>query len=175
MNNQSLFRIGGIAAIACAVLYIASLALTIAGLTAISQPIYILSSLLLVVALGVLTMALLPRNRALAILAFVLAGGTTLWSLTLDRAALDASWWSLVVLYGLGYLLYGWLQYTGSARTLGILALVTGGLLVIAGVLLLAGISIEIFDLLNLALTIPFVIWLILMGRGWLQGKTAAV
>lgn len=173
MNNSSLFRIGGVAAIASGVLYIVTLALGIAGSSGMSRPAYILSSLLFIVTIGVLTVTLMPRNRALAILAFILLGGTTLWSMTLDPTAMDASVWPLATIYGLGFLLYGWLQFSGDARALGILALVTGALSVIAGVVLLAGASVDIFGLFNLALTIPFAIWLIWMGWVWLRGKAA--
>ncbi len=174
MNNSSLFRIGGIAAIVSGALYIVSLVFGFTGSSGVSQPVYILSSLLFIVTIGVLTMVLMPRNRALTILAFIALGGTTLWSITLDPNAMDTSVWPLATIYGLGFLLYGWLQFSGGPRKLGILALVTGALSVIAGVALLAGMSVDVFGLFNLALTIPFVIWLIWMGWGWLQGNSTA-
>ena len=57
MSNNNLFRYGGIAAIASAVLYIISLGLNIAGSTSLGTPVYWLSSILLLVALIVLTMS----------------------------------------------------------------------------------------------------------------------
>lgn len=171
MNNASIFRYGGIAAITSAVLYIVSLALGMVGSSNISRLSYIIGSVLFIITIGVLTMALLPRNRTLAILAFLLLGGTTIWSLSLDPTAIDASWWLLAVIFGLGFLLYGWIQYAGDVRSLGFLALATGALSVIAGVGLLAGMAIDIFGLFNLVLTIPYVIWLIMTGWGWLRPK----
>ncbi|HNS04257.1 MAG TPA: hypothetical protein PKM78_17950 [Anaerolineae bacterium] len=64
-------------------------------------------------------------------------------------------------------------RYPSHHPIVGILAQVTGALSVIAGVVLLAGASVDIFGLFNLALTIPFAIWLIWMGWGWLRAKAA--
>lgn len=176
MPNTNLYRIGGYAAIASGVLYILSLILGIAGATSASTPVYLISSLAFLVAIGVLTMTLMSDNQALAILAFVLVGATTIWSLVIDPTNPDASFGPMAIIYGLGFLIYGWLQYQGRhyLSTLGILALATGALSIVAGIVMFAGASIDIFGLLNLVLTIPFVIWLIWMGWRWLKGATAA-
>lgn len=171
MNASSLYRIGGIAAIVSAVLYILALALSIAGLPGMVAPPYIVSSALSIITIGILTMALLPRNRILPILAFLLVGGATVWLMLHDLTDLNASWWPVTMTYGVGLLFYGWLQYTGDARTLGILALAAGAMSVILGIAMLANMSLTVFGLLDLALAIPLAIWMILLGWGWLRSK----
>lgn len=178
MSNNNLFRYGGIAAIASAVLYIISLGLNIAGSTSLGTPVYWLSSILLLVALIVLTMSLQRISKPLAILALILLGGTTVWSLFLDPTQPNDIYGPLSLIYGAGFLLYGWLQYRSAdyANTLSYLAFAVGALSLVMGIALLAGGSIDLFGFLNLLLSIPFVIWLIWMGRRWMAGagKTVA-
>jgi hypothetical protein len=175
MSNNNLFRYGGIAAIASAVLFIVSMGLSIAGSTTLGTQIYWASSILFLGALAVLTMTLQRVSQPLAILALVMLGGTTIWSLFIDPTQPNDIFGPLALIYGAGFVLYGWLQYRSAeyTNTLSYLAFATGGLSMVGGIALLAGGSIDIFGVLNLILSVPFVIWLVQMGRRWMAGAGA--
>lgn len=176
MSDDSLYRYGGYAAIGSAVLYVLSLVLSMAGSPGLGTPLYIASSLLFLVAIAVLTRALMPQNQMLAVLAFLLLGATTVWSLFIDLSEPNASLGPLSLMYGAGFLLYGWLQYSGTTfpRNLAIVALATGALTVVASITLFVGASFDIFGLFNLAVAVPYLIWLAWLGRLWLQRRAVA-
>ena len=174
MSKNNLFRYGGIAAIVSAVLYVLSLGLGFAGITGIlGTAVYAIGSLLLVAALVVLYMDLRTESALLALLALLLVGALTIWSLFLDPTNITPVFGPLTVCYGIGFDIFGWLQRRSSRypNGLGVLAIVTGILSLIAGIALLAGVSANIFGLLNLILTVPFVIWSVWLGLHFLKGK----
>lgn len=179
MSSNNLFRIGGIAAIVSALLYVVSLGVQIAAAGApstLGTALYIVSALLFLVTIVVLYMALRGEAAVLALVALVLLGGLTIWSMFIDPTNISPVFVPLTLAYGIGFILFGWLQYRSSQypKAIGILAIITGVLGVIMAVALLAGVSMDIFGLLNLLLSVPYVIWLIWLGRHWLAGRTTA-
>ena len=174
MSNNNLFRYGGIAALLSAVLYILSLGMGFAGITGIlGTAVYAISSLLLVVALFVLYMDLRAESAMLSLLALLLLGALTIWSLFLDPMNITPVWVPLTLGYGIGFVIFGWVQRSSSRypNGLGVLAIVTGVVAVIAGIALMAGVSADIFGLLNLILAVPFIIWSVWLGMHFLKGK----
>ena len=174
MSNKNLFRYGGIVAIVSAVLYVLSLGMSFAGITGIlGTALYAIGSLLLVAALVVLYMDLRTESALLALLALLLLGALTIWSLFLDPTNITPVWGPFTVCYGIGFVIFGWLQRRSSRYPigLGVLAIVTGILSLIAGIALMAGVSADIFGLLNLILTVPFVIWSVWLGLHFLKAK----
>ncbi|GIV80640.1 MAG: hypothetical protein KatS3mg050_5034 [Litorilinea sp.] len=177
MKNQSLFRYAGIAAIISAVLYVASLVASIAGASAVGTPLYWLSSILLVAALVVLYVDLRAEAATPALAAFILLAGMTIWSLFLDPVTVSPIFIPLAMAYGIGFFLLGWLQRRSDRypNGLGNLALATGALSVLGGILLLGGAGADAFGLINLVLSVPFVIWCVWLGLLYLKGQTATV
>jgi len=174
MSNNNLFRYGGIAAIISGVLYVLSLGMGFAGITGtLGTAVYAISTLLLLVALVVLYIDLRTESAMLALFALIMLGALTIWSLFLNPVNITPIWGPLTVGYGIGFVIFGWLQRRSSRypKGLGVLAIVTGILSLIAGIALLAGISANIFGLLNLILTVPFVIWSVWLGLHFLKGK----
>ena len=181
MSSNNLFRIGGIAAIASAVLYLVSLGVQFTAIGAPSKlgnALYIASSLFFLVVIVVLYMVLRSEAAALALMALVGLGGITIWSIFIDPTAAFISpvFGPLTLAYGIGFIIFGWLQYRGSQypKGIGILAVITGVLNVIMAMTLFAGTSMDIVALLNLILGVPYVIWLIWLGQHWLAGRTTA-
>jgi hypothetical protein len=170
MSNNNMFRLGGIAAIGSAVLYILSLVGSMASASGVGTALYILSSLLFVVTIVVLTMVLRGESGILAVIALICLGIMTIWGMFLDPTDISPIFGPLTLVYGVGFLIFGWLQYRSAQfpKAVGILAIATGALALIGGVTLIAGGSFDIFGMLNLALSVPYVIWLFWMGRQWL-------
>lgn len=177
MDHQSLSRLGGIAAIVSAVLYVVSLGVQFAGgAGGLGQTLYVISSLLVLVVLVVLYLELRSTTGLLALGGLVLLGVTTIWSLFVDPTQMNPLMGVLAMVYGAGFVLFGWAQ-RGSRRypgVLGLLAIITGALAIIAGVALIAGASFDIFGLFNLVLSVPFVIWLVWLGWRFLKGRAAS-
>lgn len=175
MNNQSLFRYGGIAAIVSAGLYVLSLGLAIGGSIGLGSALYIISSLLLLVVLIVLYLELRPEAALPALIGLVLLGALTIWSMFIDPMEISPIFGPLALAYGIGFVLFGWLQHRspGTPNGLGNLAVATGVIAAIAGIALMAGASADVFGLLNLVLSVPFVIWLVWLGLYYLKGKAA--
>ena len=170
MNTSSLYRIGGIAAILSALLYVVSIGAQFAGDPGgMGQPVYLISSVLFLVTLGVLYLEL--RSTA----GLIMLGATTIWSLTIDPTQPSAAFGPFTVIYGLGFIAFGWAQRSSARypRLLGLLAIIAGALAVIAGIALIAGASFDIFSLFNLILTVPFVIWLVWLGWIWVKSRAA--
>jgi hypothetical protein len=95
--------------------------------------------------------------------------------LAIDPSQPSAAFGPLSVIYGLGFIAFGWAQRS-SARTprlLGLLAIIVGALALIAGIALIAGASFDIFGLFNLVLTVPFVLWLVWLGWIWFKSPAA--
>ncbi len=106
-------------------------------------------------------------------LALILLGSLTIWSLFLDPTNISPVFGPITVVYGIGFVIFGWLQRNSSRypKGLGVLAIVTGVVAVIAGIALMAGASADIFGLFNLILTVPFIIWSVWLGMHFLKGK----
>lgn len=175
MNNQTLFRYSGLAAIASAILYVLSLGVSFAGSTGgLGTVLYIISSLLFLVVITALYGQLRTEAGPVALAALVLLGALTIWSFFIDPTQSSPVFGPLALAYGVGFILYGWLQRRSShyPNGLGNLAIVTGVISVAAGIVLLAGASFDIFGLFNLILSVPYVIWLIWQGRFFLKGNT---
>lgn len=178
MNNQSIIRFGGIAAMVSAVLYVVSLGLSFSTSTAVlGTVLYVASSLAFLVTLVALYLDLRATAATPSLIALLLLGAMTVWSLFLNPADISPAFGPLTLVYGLGFLLFGWVQYGSKhyAKGIGLAALVGGGLAVIAGLALMAGASADLFGLLNLALSVPYLIWLVWLGRHYLQGKAASL
>lgn len=176
MQSNSLFRIGGISAILSALLYVVSLGIGIAGDPGgVSTPVYVVSTLLFLVVLVVLYLELRSTAGLLALAGLILTGASAIWSFFVDPAQPSSIFGPLSLIYGLGFILFGWAQ-RGSGRfpnLVGLLAIITGALAAIAGIALMAGVSFDIFGLFNMLLSIPFVIWLAWLGKIWLAGRAA--
>lgn len=176
MSSGTLFRIGGIAAILSALLYVAALGAQFAGDPGgLGQPVYLISSVLFLVVLVVLYLELRSTAGLLALAGLIMLGAATIWSLAIDPSQPSAAFGPLSVIYGLGFIAFGWAQ-RGSARTprlLGLLAIIVGALALIAGIGLIAGLSFDIFGLFNLVLTVPFVLWLAWLGWIWFKSRPA--
>ena len=85
MSSNNLFRIGGIAAILSALLYVVSLGAQFAGDPGgLGQPLYLASSLLFLVVLVVLYLELRSTAGLLALAGLIFLGATTIWSLFVD-------------------------------------------------------------------------------------------
>ncbi|MEK6753710.1 MAG: hypothetical protein AABZ00_15750 [Chloroflexota bacterium] len=176
MSSNNLFRYGGIAAIVSAVLYVLSIGMGFAGITGIlGTVVYAISSLLLLVTLVALYVDLRAESAMLALLALILLGALTIWSLFLDPTNITPIFGPFTVVYGIGFVIFGWLQRSSSRypKGLGVLAIVTGVVAVIAGIALMAGASADVFGLLNLILTVPFIIWSVWLGMHFLKGKAS--
>lgn len=177
MYNTNLFRIGGIAAIASAILYVLSLGVAFTGSTgSLGTTLYIVSSLLFLGVLIVLYVELRIEAALPVLIALTLLGALTIWSLFLNPTEISPIFGPFALAYGIGFVLLGWLQHRSSRypNGTGVLAIVTGVIAVIAGVALIAGASIDVFGLLNLALSVPFVIWLVWLSWIFLKGEAAA-
>lgn len=150
MKNQSLFRYGGFAAILSAVLYVLSLGVSMSGGAGLGATFYILSSIFFLAVIIIEYLHLREQSNLLALLGLI---------------------------YGVGFILFGWLQLRSPERPkgLGYLAMVTGGLSLVGGVTLFAGASFDVFGLFNLALSVPYVIWLVWLGVRYLKGATAGL
>lgn len=174
MSNNKLFRLGGIAAILSAVVYLLTLGAGFAGVAgALGTSLYIISTLLFMAAVAVLYLDLRGESGPLALAALLLVGVLSIVSLFLDPTHITPVWGPLSLAYGIGMILFGWLQRRSPSypNGLGLLAVIAGLMAVIAGIALAAGASGDIFGMLNLILTVPYIIWLVWMGRRYLKGN----
>lgn len=177
MNNQSLFRYGGIAAIVSAVLYVVSLGIAISGNAGLGATVYIVSSIFFLVAIAVVYMDLRSAGNLPALIGLILLGIMTIWSMFIDPTDISPVFIPLTLAYGVGFALFGWVQLRSSRHPNGpgYLALATAGIAVIASIALLAGAGADVFGLLNLVLSVPFVIWLVWLGAHYLKGKSTGL
>jgi len=176
MNNQSIIRYGGIAAIASAVLYVLSLGIAFTGSTGgLGTTLYIISSLFFLAAIVVVYMELRSEAAMPALFALLLLGALTIWSMFIDPTEISPVFGPLTLAYGIGFILFGWLQRRSLRypNGMGNLALAAGVIAVIASIALMAGASADIFGLLNLVLSVPYLIWLVWLGQYFLKGKVS--
>lgn len=173
MNNLSSTRFGGYAAFVSALLYIASVALAFSSSTAgVGTILYILSSLAFLVTIGVLYLDLRSVSQPIALAGTLLLALLTVWSMFLDPTEISPVFGPLTLAYGIGYVLVGWLQrqHPTVPNGLGLLAIATGVIALIASIALMAGAGADIFGLLNLILSLPYLVWLFWLGRLYLAG-----
>lgn len=177
MNNQSLFRYGGIAAIVSAALYVLSLGVVFSGHASLGSIVYIISSIFFLVAIAVVYMDLRSAGNWPALIGLLLLGIMTIWSMFIDPTNISPIFIPLTLAYGVGFALFGWVQLrsSGHPNGLGYLAIATGVIAVIAAIAVMAGASADVFGLLNLVLSVPYLIWLVWLGVNYLKGKAAGL
>lgn len=175
MSNNNLFRYSGIAAISSAVIYVLTLAVGIATGDA-SSTVGVILTIVSILLFLLVTYALYVVHRresaGISLIALILAGGGTIGGLFLDPTKITPLFGLVALVYGIGLALFGWLAYRSPKmpRGMGIVVIVTGVLALILAAVAFAGGGIEIFGLVNLILTVPYVVWLIWLGRHWLAG-----
>lgn len=178
MNNQTLFRYGGIAAILSAILNVAFPVFFLSGYEFLATVTFILASLLYLVVLLPLYLDLRTEFQRLSLTALILLGVTTILSLFFDDPINAPTIWGLLsVGTGLGFVLFGWLQYRSShyPNGMGIVAVITGILIVIPGILVMAGVNPDaIAGPIIPMITVTLVIWLVWLGWYYLKGRSAS-
>jgi hypothetical protein len=178
MSNSNLFRIAGYGAILSPVLWI--VALGVGALNpALTSPLLVVASIIFLPAVYALFVVHRAESFGLALSAALL----TAIGLIVGTFAGDPSVPANAPLYGgssiimgAGIVLFGWLAYksTKMPRGLAIAALITGVLTLLGGITYLAGIgTTALGNLLNYGLIIPYIVWMIWLGRHFLSGKLA--
>jgi hypothetical protein len=180
MNYKSVVRYGGLAAIVSAVLYIASIGFWMSGSAAAAPPpaatlTYAASSVVFLVTLYALYLIHRAEAQALTLVGIAVMAGSAIASLFVNTS--DTGNPLLVVLavgYGLGALILGWLAYRSPRLRpgIGIAALLTGVLSLVMVPFMLAGAS-DLVGLLNLILSVPYLVWLFWLGWHCFTGKAA--
>ena len=96
--------------------------------------------------------------------------------LFLDPAAITPALGAVGLLFAAGMGALGWLALRSPRmpRGLAILALITSALALTQAIAAFAGAGADLFGLLNLILTLPYVAWLLWLGRLWLAGTPVA-
>ncbi|NOH02655.1 MAG: hypothetical protein HND47_12205 [Chloroflexi bacterium] len=178
MSSNNLFRYGGIPAIASAVLYVLALGTGFAtggAPSAVGMALTVVSILSFLVVVYALYVAHRSEGPGMSLIAMLAAGGGTLGGLFLDPTKITPLFGVVALVYGIGVTLFGWLAHRSPKmpRGMGIVVIVTGVLSLILAAVAFAGGSVEIFGLLNLVLTVPYVVWLIWLGRHWLISPSA--
>lgn len=176
-SNRNLFRYGGIAAIASAALYVLVLATAITAGGApstVGAMLTIVSTLLFLLAIFALYVAHRSESPGLSLIAMLAAAAGTVGGLFLDPTKITPLVGLLALVYGIGLLLFGWLAYRSPnmPRVMGVV-IVAGVLSLILAAVAFVGGSTEIFGLLNLVLTVPYVAWLIWLGLHWFWSPAA--
>ena len=179
MNNQMLFRVGGIAALLTAVTYVVFPILFFSGSEVLAAIVYFISGLMFLVILIPLSLDLSSESKGLVIVGAILLAGSIIWGFFLDNININPLIFGVKSLIGgLGTVLYGWLQYRSDhyPNGMGIVALLSGVFNVIPGILLLGGADVD-----GLAgIFIPFItvlqlVWLIWLGVYYLRSKSATL
>lgn len=172
--NPRLARAAGWSAVISPILYIASIGVAIAGGESSPTDLALVSAstLLFLVVLAALYAAHRDAAPGLSLLGALAAGISSVAGLLLDPSTITPMLGAIGLLFAAGMLLLGWaaLRSPGTPRGFGLLALVTGALATIQGLAAFAGASPDLFGLLNLLLTLPYVAWLLWLGRRWLAG-----
>lgn len=180
MRNASIYRIGGIGAIASAVLYLVSIGLWMSADPNGAPPFlasiaYIISSLVFLPTLYALYAAHRDEAAGMSLVAVVLLAASTIISFFIDPTDLANPFVLILTLvYGAGGLLLGWLAYRSPRmpRGMGILVLAIGAISLVAAVFVSIG-SADIAGLLNLIVGILFVVWTLWLGWHFLRVKQA--
>lgn len=180
MNSHSIMRFGGYAAIASALLYLASIVLWMGSGDAGTPPpaataLYNGSSILFLVTLFALYRLHGPEAPALSLVAALLLAISMVASLFIDPTALDdPRVLLLTACYGAGALLLGWLAWRSPRlpRGVAILAVLMGVLTLLMLPMMLAGAA-DITGIANLVVGLLYVAWLLWLSWIFLKGNTA--
>lgn len=182
MNNQSVIRYGGIAALVSAVLYVVSMVIWMGAGTSSSPPlataVYLGSQLIFFVTLAALFFIHRDEAPTLILVGVLILGISIVASLFIDPTDTGNPIVTLLTIgYGVGALILGWLAYRSPklSKGIGIAAMLTGAASLVMVPFLLAGASVELVGMLNLVVTVPYLVWLVWLGLYFLQGKTAVV
>ncbi len=178
MNTQSTLRLGGIAAIISALLYIGSMVLWMgAGDAGAPPPLaaatYAASTIVFLVTLWSLYVLHRGESGALSLAALLLLGISMVASLFVDPTDLgNPVVFGLTICYGFGALLLGWLAFRSPRlpRGVGILALLMGALSLAMLAPMATG-SADLVGIANLVVGILFVVWLLWLGWIFVKGS----
>lgn len=180
MNNQPIIRYGGIAAIVSAVLYVISMVFWVGAGTSGPSPlagvVYAASQLIFFVTL--VTLYFIHRDEAptLVLVGTLVLAVSIAASLFIDPTDTSNPIMPLLTIgYGVGALILGWLAYRSPklTRGIGIAALLTGAASLVMLPFIMGGASADLVGMLNLVVTVPYLVWLVWLGVFFLHGKTA--
>lgn len=180
MSNSNLLRAGAIAALLSALTYIVSIVIMFASgsnPSPLGMVLYAASSLLSLVVIVALYMVHRAESALLSLVALIATGAGTVLSLFMASFEISPMFVLTAVLYGGGGLLFGWLGHrsTQMPRGLGLTLMAMG---VMSFVMLSAGLAgggAEAMGVLNLVLTVPYIIWLVWLARHWLKSPAVAM
>lgn len=179
MNNASVIRYGGIAALVSAALYVLSMVLWMSAGTADSPPLatasYTVSQLIFFVTLYALYLIHRDEAPTLALVGVLVLIASIGASLFIDPTDSGNPIVQLLTIgYGIGGLILGLLAYRSFRLTkgIGIAAMLTGLLSLVMLPFMLTGASADLVGLLNLAVSVPYLVWVVWLGRHMLQSKT---
>ncbi|MBX3059432.1 MAG: hypothetical protein KF770_23515 [Anaerolineae bacterium] len=180
MNNQSIIRYGGIAAIVSAVFYVVSMVFWMgagaSGPSPLAQTLYVASQLIFFVTLFTLYVVHRDESPTLVVIGALVLAVSIMASLFIDPTNTDNPIMPLLTIgYGVGALILGWLAYRSPKlnKGIGVAALLTGVMSLVMVPFIMGGASAELVGTLNLGVTVPYLVWLIWLGVYFLQGKTA--
>lgn len=180
MNNQSIIRYGGIAAIVGAVLYVVSLVLWMgagtSGPSPLAQALYVASQLIFFVTLYALYIVHRDESPVRVVVGALVLALSILASLFIDPTDTSNPIVTfLTIAYGMGGLILGWLAYRSPkmSKGIGAAALLTGAASLVMVPFIVGGASAELVGMLNLVVTVPYLVWLVWLGVHFLRGKTA--
>ncbi|MDX1616755.1 MAG: hypothetical protein R3300_20780 [Candidatus Promineifilaceae bacterium] len=175
MNNQTLFRVGSIAAIVAAVLTIAFPILFFSGNDALVTAATIIIGVLTLVIMLPLSLDLSTESQGVVVAAALLLGGSTIWGFFLEPINVNPPiFGTSLLMAGLGFALYGWLQYRSSRYPsgMGFVILLNGLVHIIAAISMISGIGAESLASMAIPLiTILQLVWLIWLGRHYLRSR----
>jgi len=181
MNNQFFIRIGGIAAMVSAVLYLLSIGLWMnadpAGAPpALASTAYAASTICFLVTLYALYLVHRREASTPALVTTLLLAVSMVASLFIDPTDLSNPLiLVLTVLYGVGSLLLAWLAQRSPQmpRGMAILLLAIGLLTLVMLPFMLSGAT-ELVGIMNLVVGLVYVIWLLWLGWRFVQNQTMA-
>jgi hypothetical protein len=179
MNTHPVIRAGAFAAIASAVLYLATMAIWMSAGAAGPPPAalaaYIASQLFFLVTLFALYRLLQDEAPVLSLIGALALAASTAASFFIDLADLNNPLALLMtILYGGGLAILGWLAYRSPrlSRAIGIAALAAGALTLAMAPIIVAG-SAELVGFFNMVVSVLFVVWLALLAWRLLRGPAA--
>ena len=179
MNNQMLFRVGGIAALLTAVLNVAFPIFFFAGNESLATAAIIIAGILTLVLLIPFSLDLSPESQGMVIIAATLVAGSTIWGFFLDPVNVNPPvFGASLLMAGLGFALYGWLQYRSDRYPsgMGIVILLNGLVHIVAGISMISGVGAESLESIAIPLiTVLQLVWLIWLGVYYLRSKSATL
>lgn len=176
MNNQTLFRVGGIVAILSAVSSIAFPILFFSGSESLATAALLAGGVTMLILLIPLSLDLSAESLGLAIAAALLIAGTTIWAWFLDPVNVDPPVFGAnMLLAGLGFALYGWLQYRSGRYPsgLGIVGMLLGVSRITSGAMLISGADIDsVGGIFIPIISVLFIVYLFWLGWYYLRGRS---